>query len=94
MLKPRNRLINFRVTDEEYEELKVACSNRGARCLSDFARTIILAAADVTGNSLPAPGGPMHERIADVERRIETIESNLERLLNAVSAQVTTNAAS
>ena len=40
--KLKNRIINFRVTDDELARLKSASDLHGARCLSDFARTIML----------------------------------------------------
>src|SRR5450759_4168274 len=46
MEKVRGRLVNFRVTDDEFEQLKTACDRQGARCLSAFARKIMLNAPD------------------------------------------------
>jgi hypothetical protein len=38
----RTRLVNFRVTDEEYEQLQQAAARCGARSLSDYARQTLL----------------------------------------------------
>lgn len=38
----RTRLVNFRVTDQEFEEIKSACDRNGARCISDFVRSRML----------------------------------------------------
>ena len=46
MLKTRNRIINFRVTEDEFARLRTASMENGARCLSDFARTAILHALE------------------------------------------------
>ena len=40
---PRNRVLIFRLTQEEYAELHAASMEQGARSLSDFARTKLLA---------------------------------------------------
>lgn len=40
--KPRNRLVNFRVSEEEFQSLREACETGGARSISDFARTAVL----------------------------------------------------
>jgi hypothetical protein len=40
--RPRNRLVNFRVNEEEYESLRAACAQNGARSISDFARLAVL----------------------------------------------------
>jgi hypothetical protein len=47
--KPRNKILIFRLTQDEYQALQTASS--GARSLSDFARTKLL-------GSLEAPGAP------------------------------------
>ena len=44
---PRRRLVNFRVNDEEYESLRAACANHGARSVSDFARLAVLGRARI-----------------------------------------------
>lgn len=36
------RLVNFRVTEAEYQMLRDACVTQGARCVSDFARQATL----------------------------------------------------
>lgn len=45
VFRVRNRLVNFRVTDEEYERLRSASLASGARSLSEFARAAVLRAA-------------------------------------------------
>ncbi len=44
--KPRNRLFLIRLTQEEYDNLKTASMDRGARNVSDFARSLLLTAVD------------------------------------------------
>jgi hypothetical protein len=41
----RNRIVNFRVTEGEYDRLRRACGLHGWRTLSDFARSASLTAA-------------------------------------------------
>ena len=40
--KPRNRIVVFRLSQDEYRLLKEACDRCGARNLSDFTRTEVL----------------------------------------------------
>jgi len=40
--KPRNRVVVFRLSQEEYRSLKDACDRAGARNLSDFTRSEVL----------------------------------------------------
>jgi hypothetical protein len=39
VIKPRTRVIFFRVSEEEFHEMERACDSVGARSISDFART-------------------------------------------------------
>ena len=70
MEKVRGRLVNFRVTDDEFEQLKIACDRQGARCLSAFARKMMLNATNANG-----------ENFADVQAKI--IAQPNERLLSS-----------
>ena len=83
MHKIRSRLINFRVTEEEFEQLKSAAALQGSRCLSEFARLIML------GN---APGAHSSEGLDSVDgklsvfdRRLHTLESSVAHLMDALS---------
>lgn len=40
--KPRNRLVIFRLTQEEYQQLEAVSAAGGARSLSEFARSKVL----------------------------------------------------
>jgi len=40
--QPRNRIVVFRLSQDEYRVLKEACDRRGARNLSDFTRSEVL----------------------------------------------------
>jgi len=40
--KRRDKVLLFRLTQDEYDRLIAACSERGGRSLSDFARTQLL----------------------------------------------------
>lgn len=80
-MNTRNRLINFRVTDEEFRRLKTASTQRNARCLSDFARSAILETARGT-NGAPEPADAVTSQLQAFDRRLARLESNLSRLLD------------
>jgi len=65
-MKRRSRIVLFRLTDDEYEDLKAACVHRGARNVSDFARTALLQS--------------ITEEREEVSRKLEQIESGVNRL--------------
>ncbi len=86
MLKTRNRLVNFRVTEEEYEGLKAACSMRGSRCLSDYARTMVLCSTAEAATFRSGSSG-LSDQLSAMDRRISELESNLGKLLTANGAR-------
>ena len=82
MFRIRSRIVNFRVTDEEFERLKTASALQGARCLSDFARSVIL--GSVHGSPPQAAVEPLDEKMVSLERRLATVESYLVQLRDVV----------
>lgn len=77
VLKPRNRLINFRLTEEEFEKLRDACRDQGARSISDFARSAVMTQAEgPVSTSAPARlEVSMQALDARVSRLIELLQS-------------------
>ena len=68
--KPRNRILIFRLTQDEYDTLRMASSQRGARSLSEFARAKLLA-------SLDAPA--LDQQITELKTTLALIAQRLER---------------
>jgi hypothetical protein len=80
MQKVRTRCVNIRVTDEEFERLREACERKGSRCLSAFARQMML------------EGGSPEERHADLanfDRRLSALEDSISLLFSALAGQRT-----
>ena len=40
--RPRTRLVNFRLSEDEFLKLKDTCARSGARSVSDYARAAVL----------------------------------------------------
>lgn len=70
VIKPRNKILIFRLTDEEYSHLRDACTGEGARSLSEFARQRLL-------SSIGAP--PIDARLSELSTTVRRIEKLLER---------------
>jgi hypothetical protein len=89
--KARSRLVSFRVTSEELENLRVACLVQGARNVSDFARGAVLGLADAR----PQPAVQLLDRFSALELRLTEMQSTLQQsndmvrvlLKNAVSRE-------
>ncbi len=87
--KVRSRLVNFRLTQEELENLRVACLLRGSRNLSDFARTAVLTSVE----SQIDPESAVRDRLDRMEARLAGLESLLQSLLNHAMLGASANAA-
>jgi hypothetical protein len=74
MNRIRRRLVNFRVTDQEFERIKAASDNHGARCISEFARSVMLGGFQADGVPDPANASSLSERLLAFERRLDMIE--------------------
>lgn len=62
LANPRNRVVVFRLSRDEYRVLKDACCARGARNISDFTRSALLGHLDF-------------DRFAAIEQRICELQS-------------------
>jgi hypothetical protein len=77
--KPRNRLVVFRLSQEEYRSLQEACSRAGGRNISDFTRSEVLECLQSE-----SCGGNLAHRFASLERRIEVMQFQLNSVLQGV----------
>jgi len=71
---PRTRLVNFRLSEEEYQTLKEAAQQQGARSISDFARAAIL-------HSVTAPRREANQLdLAGLDRKVSEIQGTIEKI--------------
>jgi hypothetical protein len=76
-LEPRNRVVVFRLSQEEYQALKTACSLRGGRNLSEFTRSELLAM--IQSESI---GHMVQKRLTQVEQTLTNLSTVLLSLNN------------
>ena len=70
-LKPRNRLVNFRLTEDEYGRLAAVCARKGSPSISDFARAAILRTIEAEAGReglLDTVLTALGDRLSDLER--------------------------
>lgn len=77
VLKPRNRILIFRLTQDEYENLQTACTDKGARSLSDFARTQLLGA--IGAETKPPDVAQFDEKLSELRAAVDRIAQLLEK---------------
>jgi hypothetical protein len=76
LLKPRNRLVNFRLTEDEYGKLAAVCVQKGSPSISECARAAILRLVEREAGR----GGPLDGRFEDLDGRVAQLEASLRRL--------------
>jgi len=77
VLRPRTRLVNFRLSEDEFERLKASCALHGSRSISDFARSSVLDRMEAapTGSQFGGQGRLLHldHKVAELEMRVTQI---------------------
>jgi len=75
VLKPRNRIFLIRLTQDEYNTLRTVSEDRGARNVSDFARSMLLAAVDKSKNG---------ESLAEVCQTLTSLQKVVGRMAETI----------
>jgi len=68
-------MVVFRLTQEEYDNLKGVCSERGGRNLSDFTRSELM---NFLGSE--SLGGLLERRFSDVRQRLGELQDAVSKL--------------
>ena len=74
---PRNRVVVFRLTEEEYRSLKAACSAAGGRNLSDYTRSELLLALRPDGADLS-----IHRRFQEIDHKLKDLSHLLQEVFD------------
>ncbi|MBM3797995.1 MAG: hypothetical protein FJW31_29035 [Acidobacteria bacterium] len=86
VINPRNRLVNFRLSEVEFDQLRVACQELGARSISEFARPSALEKM----SQAKSAGGPGTEasptRVEMLDQKVAELETRVSQLLSLVAA--------
>lgn len=81
ILKPRTRIVTFRLAEEEFERIKSLCIAEGARSISDYARNSLC-------NSTPArpaaSDGELHARVGRLDRKVEELDRAIKELTRLI----------
>jgi len=88
----RSTLVNFRLTVEEYEKLKLASSACGAHSLSDFVRGAVLRSVK-SANGVSSHSPDLEGRITDLQTTIRQLTGLLEEIGGAFAREARRQAA-
>ncbi len=85
VLKRRDRIVVFRLTQEEYKRLSKACNSTGARNLSDFTRQELLDMPSIRKRSDQLEGRltKFEKKLADVQSAVRLISRQLQQLADS-----------
>ena len=85
VLKRRTRMVNFRLSEEEYEYLKRMCLSEGARSISDLARAILCRNVSAQGALVHEP---LNARVHELGGKVEELDRVVRRLATLVEAEL------
>ncbi len=71
VFRPRNRLVNFRLSEDEFDKLRTSCAQHGARSISDFARSSVLRRLEESPVSTSQAPSQIVAQFSELERRLQ-----------------------
>jgi len=80
-LHQRNRIVVFRLSQEEYNCLRSACAASGGRNMSDFTRTELLTLVQSDGRD-----SIMDRRFLEIERKLSELREVIQSLSERIAA--------
>ena len=88
VLKRRTRMVNFRLSEDEYTDLRNMCMAKGVRSVSDFARSAVAQLVSETNGStgmFESTVRQLYGRIEELDREVKRLTGVLEGLYIAAS---------
>ena len=81
VLTRRTRIVNFRLSEDEYGYLKTLCLSRGARSISDYARATICQEIESQASGAEAR---LSATVQRVDEKVEELEREVKRLKDLI----------
>jgi len=85
VFRPRNRLVYFRVSEDEFQQLTRACEQEGARSLSDLARSAMQRAVN---ESNEAKEEPVTNHLKKLDGAIGELSTRVEQLTVLIEEKI------
>jgi hypothetical protein len=86
VLKPRERLVYFRISEDEFRQFASVCEQAGARSVSDLARNAVQRL--IAEGNRQREGDDMSEKMFRLERLIAAVTEQLQLLAANQSGSV------
>jgi hypothetical protein len=74
-LNPRNRIVVFRLSQDEFATLKCACAEKGGRNLSEFTRSELLSFLRAQ-----PPEYLIHSKLDAIERQLTSMRTDMQEM--------------
>ena len=79
-LHQRNRIVVFRLSQDEYDRLRAACTAAGGRTLSDFTRSELLTLVQ-TGNG----GSTIERKFVEIDRKLSALQTMIKQVSECIA---------
>ena len=84
-MKPKNRMVSFRISAEEYDRLRKAGSVHGLNNISELARVAMNRMLEAQQSHCDAPIGlGLPEQVQELRAKLEGLSSEVKRLSQAL----------
>jgi hypothetical protein len=80
-LHARNRIVVFRLTEQEYNTLRSACVAAGSRNLSDFTRTELMSLVQADSRS-----SALERKFVEMDRKLDELYSFMNRASGRIAS--------
>jgi hypothetical protein len=78
-LHQRNRIVVFRLSQDEYDRLRTACAAAGGRTLSDFTRSELL-------TLVQTDTGGIERKFVEIDRKLSALQALVEHVSDRIAA--------
>jgi len=92
-MKTRSRLVTFRLSTEEYEQLEQVCVSSGSRSISEFARSAVMHRVSTRTSQKPSLGedlATLSERLRELDTALKELSGWIGRILGSANASAST----
>ena len=92
VFKSRNRIVTFRLSNEEYDRLQKACQDEEARSVSEFARSAVLRRVGTLPSGPQVPGHDIEtlgEKLDELNGVLRGMKAVIRKVLDSRSQQTT-----
>jgi len=82
VIKRRSKMVSFRLSEQEYQDLLMLCEQRGSRSISDLARDAVfnLLLSGRPAGSVNGHGGAAHADGSVIEHKVHVLDGRMQEL--------------